>query len=364
VDEILYDARWIGNHGIGRFAGELQKLLPGLIPFRSRRPPFHPLDPVLLGLDLWRQKPKLFFSPGYNPPLGWPGPFIFTLHDLNHLRVPENSSALKRAYYRYIIRPACQRARCVLTVSEYSKGEIAAWAHMDEDRIINVGNGVGPAFVPSGEKYDPGYPYLLYVGSRKSNKNLRRLLQGFSASGVRRDVRLILSGPPDQEIVCEMNRLGLHADVVFKDLLTDGDLSAVYRGALAFVFPSLYEGFGLPPLEAMGCGVPVLTSNVCSLPEVVGDAAVLVNPLDVQQIADGITRLVLDSSLRTDLRKRGLLRAKLFSWDETARRTLQVLQAAICGCQRHPEQSTIGKDVFVEGQDEDRAAFGRERPER
>jgi glycosyltransferase involved in cell wall biosynthesis len=328
--EILYDARWVGNHGIGRFAGELQKLLSDIVPFHSRRRPWHPLDPPILGAALWRSKPKLFFSPGYNSPLSWPGRFVFTLHDLNHLRVPDNSSAGKRAYYRWIIKPACHRARCVLTVSEYSKQEIAAWANLREDKLINVGNGVGLPFSPVGAKYDPGYPYLLYVGSRKPHKNLPRLLQAYSISGLQKEVRLVLSGQPDRQTNEEIHRLRLTRDVVFKDLSDDRHMSDVYRGAVAFVFPSLYEGFGLPPLEAMACGVPVLTSNLCSLPEVVGDAAILVHPLDVEEIANGIKQLVRDSALRVRLKEKGLLRARRFSWSETAYRTLKALQMAMC----------------------------------
>lgn len=329
MSETLYDARWIGNHGIGRFAKELQKSFPGLVPFHSRRPPWHPLDPFLLAAELWHRKPRLFFSPGYNSPLGWSGSFVFTLHDLNHLRVPDNSNALKRAYYRHIIKPACHRAETVLTVSEFSKQEIVAWARVNEDKIVNVGNGVGPPFSPTGAKYDPGYPYLLYVGSRKPHKNLPRLLQAYSISGVRQDVHLVLSGRPDQQIVGEIDRLGLPGDVFFEDLSTDGRLAEAYRGAVALVFPSLYEGFGLPPLEAMACGLPVLTSNVCSLPEVVGEAAILVHPLDVEEIADGIKRIVEDPTLRARLRERGLLRARLFSWDETARRTSRALNLSM-----------------------------------
>jgi glycosyltransferase involved in cell wall biosynthesis len=327
--ETLYDARWIGNHGIGRFAGELLRFLPGVSLFQAPRKPWHPLDPVLLGAALLRRNPKLYFSPGYNSPLGWPGPFVFTLHDLNHLRVPDNSNAVKRAYYRYIIKPACHRAECVLTVSEYSKHEIAAWAGVNENRIINVGNGVGPPFSPTGAKYSPGYPYLLYVGSRKSHKNLPRLLQAYSVSGVRKDVRLVLSGEPDHATTEEINRLGLGGDVFFKDLSTDEPLSEAYRGAVAFLFPSLYEGFGLPPLEALACGVPVLTSSVCSLPEIMDDAAILADPLSVEDISDGIKRLVQDSSLRDRLREKGLQRAKKFTWDETARRTLLALHMTV-----------------------------------
>jgi len=328
MKEILYDARWIGNHGIGRFAGELQKLLPDLVGYQARRRPWHPLDPAFLGAALWKQRPRLFFSPGYNSPAGWPKPFVFTLHDLNHLCVRDNSNVVKRAYYKHVIRPACHRAAFVLTVSEYSKREISAWAGVKEEKVINVGNGVGAPFSPAGRKYEPGYAYLLYVGSRKPHKNLPRLLEAYSLSGVRREVRLVLTGSPDEQISGEIERLRLSGDVVFADSYADGDLSDVYRGALALVFPSLYEGFGLPPLEAMACGVPVLTSNVCSLPEVVGDAGVLVDPLDVEAIADGIRRLVQDSELRTELRQKGLLRAKEFSWDETARRTRKVLDMA------------------------------------
>jgi len=327
--DILYDARWIGNHGIGRFASEIQKAIPQLVPFQSRRRPWHPMDPALLGAALRRRQPKLLFSPGYNSPVGWPGPFIFTLHDLNHLCVPDNSNAVKRAYYRYIIRPACHRAEYILTVSEYSKREISEWAKVKQEKIINFGNGVGLPFSPTGRKHEPGYPYLLYVGSRKPHKNLPRLLKAYSISGVRKDVRLILSGKPDAHIVEEIARLGLEDDVVFNDLSDDRKLADAYRGAVAFLFPSLYEGFGLPPLEAIACGVPVLTSNVCSLPEVVGDAAVLVDPHDVEEIADGITRLAQDSALRARLQERSALRATAFSWDETARKTLQALQLAL-----------------------------------
>src|SRR6266404_5348124 len=321
MTDILYDARWVGKHGIGRFAGELQKLLPNLTPFHAQRRPSHPLDGVLLGAELWRRKPKLFFSPGGNPPIGWPKPFVFTLCDLNLLRVSEGSNALKRAYYRHVIRPACHQAAFVLTLSEYSKRDISAWAMVSDEKVVNVSCGVGPPFTESGRKYDPGYPYLLYVGNRRPHKNLPRLLEAYCVSGVRKDAKLILSGQPDKQISEKIDRLELEGDVVFLDLSSDLDLSDAYRGALGFVFPSLHEGFGLPPLEAMACGTPVVTSNVCSIPEVVGDAGILVDPFDVEAIADGIKRLVQDSSLREELRRKGLLQAKKFSWGETARKT-------------------------------------------
>ncbi|HVI11183.1 MAG TPA: glycosyltransferase family 1 protein [Candidatus Binatia bacterium] len=323
--EILYDARWIGNHGIGRFAGEMQRAIPGMSPYRISRRPSHPCDPVLLGAALWRLQPRLFFSPGYNSPAGWPGPFVFTLHDLHHLHVPDNSSAMKRAYYRYFIRPACHRAQAVLTVSDYSRDEIARWAGIHEQRIVNVGNGVGPAFSEVGPRFSPGFPYLLYVGSRKPHKNLTRLLRAFAAAGVDNEIRLLLSGSPDGEIASLVHDCRLAGRVAFAELPDDDSLAAAYRGAVAVVFPSLYEGFGLPPLEAMACATPVITSNVCAIPEVVGDAAWLVDPLRVDDIAHAIRSLVEDKVLQQTLRERGVARAARFSWKTTAGKVSAVL---------------------------------------
>ncbi len=138
----------------------------------------------------------------------------------------------------------------------------------------------------------------------------------------------MLTGTRDSEISAQIEGLKLNGDITFVESPGDEGLADLYRGAVGLVFPSLYEGFGLPPLEAMACGVPVLTSNVCSLPEVVGDAAVLVNPLEVEAIADGIRRLTEDEAMRGKLRNKGLERIRQFSWDETARKTWDVLQAA------------------------------------
>lgn len=329
MKDILFDARWIGNHGIGRFADELSQRLVGLSSFQRARRPWHALDPILLGCELWSRNADLFFSPGYNSPLGWPGKFIFTLHDLNHLNVRDNSSALKRAYYVGVIRPACRKATFVLTVSEYSKREIANWANVDEQKVINVGNGVGAPFSSKGRRYDPGYPYLLYVGSRKPHKNLPRLLHAYALSGIAEELPLIISGTPDETTVMAIRGLDLVPRVKFLRLESTEQLAEAYRGATALLFPSLYEGFGLPPLEAMASGVPVLTSTVCSLPEVVGDAAILADPLEVESIADGIRRIATDAGLRAQLRLKGLARSQQFSWEETSRKVAHVLELVV-----------------------------------
>jgi glycosyltransferase involved in cell wall biosynthesis len=326
--DVLFDARWIGNHGIGRYASCLQRALPELRPFNSARRPWHPFDPVLLGATLWVERPNIFFSPGYNAPSGWPFPFIFTLCDLNHLVVAENGGLAKQAYYSNFIRPACRKAKAVLTLSAFSKQAILEWSGIHEDKIKVVPPGVAFPFVPEGKRFDPGFPYFLYVGNRKAHKNLDRLLKAYANSAAKKDIRLVLTGPSDAEIAYKVAALGIRNHTTFVDSPDDELLAELYRGAKALLFPSLYEGFGLPPLEAMACGIPVLVSHAGAVREVVGDAGVLVDGHEVDAIADGIDRVVGDESLRATLIKRGFVRAQEFSWDQAARLVREVIRKA------------------------------------
>ena len=325
---LLADDRWIGPHGIGRFASELRKRLPALRPLPTFWPLLHPLEPVLLAGVLYTLRPLVYFSPGFNPPVRSPRPFVFTIHDLIHLHVPAEASRAKQAYYRLVVRPAAHRAYRVLTVSQYTHHEIVEWTGLPAERVVVVGNGVGAAFTPVGVRHTPGYPYLLYVGNRKPHKNLTRLLQGFAHSGLRRDLCLVLTGLPEATLSQQVMALQLQDRVVYAGHLTELELAAYYRGAVAVVCPSLYEGFGLPPLEAMACGTPVVTSNRTALPEVVGEAAMLVDPYDVEALAWGIRRVVDDQGLRQALAHKGLARAQRFTWEQTAARVWQVLQEA------------------------------------
>jgi glycosyltransferase involved in cell wall biosynthesis len=328
---ILVDQRWIGPHGIGRFAGEVLARLPGIAPVPERWPLLHPLDPLVLAWLLRRVRPRVYFSPGFNPPLWSSVPVVFTIHDLIHICCPETVDLAKQAYYRLLVRPAARRAHRVLTVSTYTQQAIVAWAGLPAEQVVVVGNGVGPAFRSVGQRHAPGYPYVLYVGNRKPHKNLARLFQGFAHSGLSPDLRLVLTGVPTAETDTHLATLRLTERVVYAGQLTDAELAAYYRGALVLVLPSLFEGFGLSALEAMACGTPVLTSQAAALPEVVEDAAVLIDPYDVEAIAWGLQRVVEDSALRQELSHKGLARAKQFTWEQTAARVWQVLQEAAPG---------------------------------
>jgi glycosyltransferase involved in cell wall biosynthesis len=305
-DMIHYDPRWSGPHGIGRFSDEVIARLPDAQPLRAGVRKLSLLDPLATTLAVMGLRAGVYFTPGFNPPLRCPVPFVFCIHDLIHLRFAGESSALRRAYYGLVVGPAAQRAARVLTVSEYSRREILEWTGLNSERVEVVGNGVSEVFRPEGPRHEPGYPYFLHVGRRGSHKNVDRLVAAHAASRCGRDVRLL-----------------------FTEDLDDAQLAAHYRGAVALVFPSLYEGFGIPVVEAMACGTPVLTSNVTALPETVGEGnALIVDPLSVDAIAAGLERLAEDAALRAQLRERGLLRAAAFSWSRVAEKVADALRRA------------------------------------
>lgn len=323
----VFDSRWKGTHGIGRFAAELHARLPEFQSIAISGRPSSPRDPWILRSYLLRTAPELFLSPGYNAPAGSPCAFVFCIHDLNHLFVRENSGALKRAYYEYVIRPAARRARRVLTVSEYSRRAICEWVGIAEQNVVNVGNGVSAAFKPEGKGSRTTAPYFLHVGNHRPHKNFARVLQAFALSDLAGDFALVSTGTPSEDLLAEIGRLGLSRRVVFVGNVSDDQLAGLYRAATALVLVSLYEGFGLPIIEAMSCGTPVLTSDAAAMPEVAGDAAMLVDPYDVEAIAEAMKKLASDTSLRASLRMRGLQHARQYSWDAVAER----VRHALCG---------------------------------
>jgi glycosyltransferase involved in cell wall biosynthesis len=325
AQHILADLRWQGSHGIARFASEIYARLPVMKPVSDAIPLFHPLDPLWLTSQIKLRGCKAFFTPGFNAPLVESVPIVLTVHDLNYVHFPDNSDFVRRAYFRYVVRPACRRAHKVLTVSEFSRGQIIQWAGIGPGTVENVGCGARAAFRVAEDRYEPGFPYILAIGNERPHKNIPRLIRAFAAARLPGDMRLLISGKVGQEVMGILSELRLEQAVHLIGHVPEEDLPRLYRGALALCMPSLFEGFGLPVIEAMACGTPVLTSTAASLPEIAGPAAILVDPTDVDAIAAGLNRIVSDEQTRAELIQRGIVRASQFSWDRTAQQVAAVL---------------------------------------
>ena len=314
---IYADQRWVGEHGIGRFARHVLSALDHH-PIQLEGRPAAPLDAWWLTRALRDlSETDLFFSPGYNTPLACPAPFIFTIHDLSHVYCPENSGPLIRLYYSTILKRNCHRAASILTVSEFTRTQIVEWAGVPAEKVVNVSCGVDSAYHPGEDVYGFHSPYLLCVSNRKRHKNEFRILEAFAKARIFEQMHLVFTGEATPEISGWTAHHGVSTRVHFIGTVPEIRLPSLYRGALALIFPSLYEGFGLPVLEAMACGTPVVTSNVTAMPEVAADTALLVNPASVDEIAQAMKQIVDDAGLRTLLREKGLARAAEFSWDKT-----------------------------------------------
>jgi len=328
MDNIYFDSRWEGVNGIGRVACEMRKRIFPSGNFKIPDwpdSPTSPVDPFVCGVRLAINRRSVFYSPGFNPPVICHERAAFTLHDLIHLRIPEEQSLLKRAYYQKIVRPAVHRCFKVLTSSEYSRSDVLEWSGADSSQLVNVGCGVDEAFFSKSAAWQPGYPYFLYVGARKPHKNLSRLLQAYAASSARHDVRLVLTGAAEASLVAQASALGVADKLTFVGRVSDAELPGLYQGAVALLFPSTFEGFGLPPLEAMAGGTPALTSNTTSLPEVVGDAAVQVDPYSVEALREGIDKIAFDQALRARLQLQGPVQARKHTWEQVAHKVGLVL---------------------------------------
>jgi glycosyltransferase involved in cell wall biosynthesis len=289
--------------------------------------------------DVRRQRIDVFHEPHYVLPLLTPGRAVVTIHDCIHLMFPQYlPNRLAYAYARGSMWAATRRASRILTVSESSKRDILRFFHVQPEKISVIYNAIDERFAirPSDEemdrvreRYQLDGQFVLYAGNVKPHKNIERLIDAFHR--VRRagfdKARLVIIGDEIsryQALRRAVHLHNLHKHVRFLGFVSDETLAVLYRLAAVFVFPSLYEGFGFPPLEAMASGTPVVTSNVSSLPEVVGDAALLVDPHDADAIADGISRVLDDPMLRASLVARGFERARHYSWDRSVRQIRQI----------------------------------------
>ncbi|EDV1906309.1 glycosyltransferase family 4 protein [Salmonella enterica subsp. enterica] len=330
--KVLMDISWSNKGGIGRFTDEIAKLLCDISKEELYRKCASPLAPLGLAVNIFlRKKTDVVFLPGYIPPLFCSKKFIITIHDLNHLDLNDNSSLFKRLFYNFIIKRGCRKAYKIFTVSNFSKERIVAWSGVNPNKIVTVYNGVSSLFNADVKPLNLGYKYLLCVGNRKTHKNEKCVISAFAKADIDPSIKLVFTGNPCNDLEKLIIQHGLSERVKFFGFVSEKDLPSLYKGSLGLVFPSLYEGFGLPVVEGMACGIPVLTSLTSSLPEVAGDAAILVDPLSEDAITKRISRLINDSELRKHLIQKGLLRAKRFNWQNVVSEIEMVLTEACDG---------------------------------
>jgi glycosyltransferase involved in cell wall biosynthesis len=373
---IGFDARKIRDFGIGSYVRHLleavarreesrayrfrvyarradRDLLSGLpdhfevVPDES--PGYSLAELTLFPWRLLRDRLDLFHATHYVLPPLFRARAVVTIHDIIHVLYPQFlPSKAAHLYARAMIRRALERADRIITVSYNSKRDLIDYFGVPAGRIEVIYNGVSPLFHPGvppdeqrrvAEKFGISSPYLFFLGGEKPHKNLQNVLKAFGEARRRRSLphALVLGGPmPKNRARMEalIDALDLKAAVMETGIVQEEDLPGLYAGADAFLYPTLYEGFGLPVIEAMACATPVLTSSTSALQEIAGGFAYLVDPMDVNAIAGGILLLTTDQRVREDFRELGKKRALDFSWDKAAEKTLEVYAAALRGAVR------------------------------
>lgn len=282
---------------------------------------------------------SLFHSPQFNIPLMSGTPQVTTIHDCAYAKYPEEFSSLAdRLFYAFMFRVALAKSKRIIAVSRATKDDLVARFRQAEGKILVVHESVDEEFwrePDAGEadkvnsRYGVNGDYLLFVGIARPRKNLDRILRAFAAAKKRLSstLKLVIAGPRETRFIDVGKRakeLGIGTSVVQTGNVTDSELRCLYRSALCLVFPTLYEGFGLPILEAMASGTPVITSQRPAHEEIAGDGALLVDPVHTEGLTQAILRIVQDNRVREELAEKGLARAKLFSWKRCAEQTLAV----------------------------------------
>ena len=297
-----------------------------------------------LGHELRRHPPDVFFTPAHVIPIGIRCPSVATVHDLGYEHFPEAHPRRQLAYLRWSTRHNARVARRVIADSQATAADLTALYATAPATIDVVYPGADPdlrrvdapaIMAATAARYGIERPYLLYLGTLQPRKNLVRLVEAFAGSGLHKDgYALVLAGRAGwlaEPLLAAVRTLApaIREQVRLPGYVAETDKPALLSGATALVFPSLYEGFGFPVLEAGACGVPVVCAATSSLPEVAGDAALLVDPLDTAALVEGLRRVAADVALREELIARGYANVARFSWQKAAAQTLAVLEAAV-----------------------------------
>jgi alpha-1,3-rhamnosyl/mannosyltransferase len=300
-------------------------------------------EQIILPLEIRKQRPDLVHYPNFNVPLMSSTASVVTLCDIIYYLFPKACpSRIGHEYARHMIATATRRAKKIVTISEHSKRDLVDHLKIAEDKVAVIYPGIDrEAFRPdqppeaidtAKKKHGIERPYIFYTGNHEPRKNLRRLVEAYRRFSLKSDFQLVLGGridPRRQDFYREISDLVEARNVILAGEISESDLPLLYAGAQAFVFPSTYEGFGLPPLEAMSAGVPVACSSATSLPEVVGDAAILFAPESTDEMLSAMERILTDRSLAAELRRKGLEQANRFSWPAAAQQLIQVYEGAV-----------------------------------
>lgn len=292
-----------------------------------------------LSWEMLRKSPGVLFVPSHVVPLWHPRRTVVTVHDLGYLEYPQSHTRFSRLYLHLSTLFSSRSARRVIAISEATKRDLVRHYRVPPRKISVIYHGRDPIFTPVDDaarkaevtaKYGVRESYCIHVGTLQPRKNLGLLVEAWDIlrGSMEQPPQLLLAGKRGwlyDSLFETVQARGLGDLVRFADYVERDDLPALYSGALALTFPSLYEGFGLPPLEAMSCGTPVIASTASSLPEVVGDGGILLDPHDPHPWAEAVQRLIGDPNLQAELGRKGLERASQFTWERSARETLRVL---------------------------------------
>ena len=306
----------------------------------THRPPVRILwEQAIQPWAMHRAAVDLLHAPAFVGPAAGGPPFVVTIHDLSFLLYPQNFRAWNRLYLRHFTRLSVRQARRVIAVSESTKQDVIQHYHLPADRIDVVYNGADESFRPLADKQVTEFRaarhlperFLLFVGTLEPRKNVVRLIEAYARLPQGRPPLMLVGGKGwlYEEIFARVEALGVRDEVRFVGYVPAEELPWWYNAAHLFVYPSLYEGFGLPPLEAMACGTPVVTSTAASLPEVVGQAALTVEATDTEALTAAMERLLSNGDLRAEMQAAGRARAQGFSWARTARQTVASYRRAI-----------------------------------
>jgi len=304
-------------------------------------PAHHRIERLALGIEAFPLRLDLLHSPDFIPPYG-PQRSVITIHDLTFLHYPEFLTPESRRYYNDQIEYAVRRADHIMTDSEATRLDVINMLGVPAEKVTTVLLGVSERFHPVDERTIEDFltrnqlprGYILFVGTLEPRKNLKGLIHAYQQLlAAQTDLPLLViagqRGWLNEELHDLMEEPGLAKHIRWLEDISPDDLPSLYSGASVLCLPSFYEGFGFPPLEAMACGTPVVVADRASLPEVVGDAGLLINPDRSESIADALHHVLTDSTLASDLRKRGLEQARRFQWSETVHKTLSIYQAML-----------------------------------